>query len=86
MIRNLSVFVSHLETIAQPGNANYALFQRASQVFTKILDEILDPQIHIPLNELDDLEFFNCDQVIDRNGLELLNNMEFGVSFDQWLI
>jgi hypothetical protein len=82
----LSVFISHLETVAQPENANYSLFQRASQVFTKIIDEILEPQVSLPPSELNDLALLDCDQVIDMSDLDLLNTIEIGVSFDQWLI
>lgn len=82
----MSVFISHLETVAQPENANYSLFQRASQVFTKIIDEILEPQVSLPPSELNDLALLDCDQVIDMSDLDLLNTIEIGVSFDQWLI
>jgi hypothetical protein len=83
----LSVFISHLDTVAEPENANYSLLQRASQVFTKIIDEVLEPQASLPPhNELDDLALLDCDQMIDMSDLDLLNTIEFGVCFDQCLI
>ncbi|KAJ5989007.1 hypothetical protein N7481_004217 [Penicillium waksmanii] len=86
LIRSLSVFISHLDSVAQPDNSNYSLLQRASQVFTKIIDEILEPQASLPQNELDDLGLLDCNQLIDMSDLDLLNTIEIGVSFDQWLI
>ncbi|KAJ5306407.1 hypothetical protein N7508_005422 [Penicillium antarcticum] len=84
LIRNLSVFISHLESIARPDNANYALFQRASQVFSKIIDEILEP---VPDSELGDADaaHYDFESVVDVDGLDLFNHMDFGVAFNQWL-
>ncbi|KAL2823363.1 hypothetical protein BDW59DRAFT_180669 [Aspergillus cavernicola] len=47
LIRNLSVFVSHIESMARPptANVNHALFDRASKMFSNILDEALDPRL-----------------------------------------
>ncbi|KAI5368109.1 hypothetical protein Slin14017_G031450 [Septoria linicola] len=42
LIRDLSVFVSHLEGICQPGEANHRLCTRAARVISKTLDEVLD--------------------------------------------
>lgn len=76
-----------MDTVAEPGNSNYSLLQRASRVFTKIIDEILEPQASLLThNELDDLSLLDCDQVIDMSDLDLLNTIEIGVCFDQWLI
>jgi hypothetical protein len=80
----LSVFIAHLESIARPDNANYALFQRASQVFSKIIDEILEPQSVLD-EELGDSSHINFDSMIGVDGLDLFNNMDFGVAFNQWL-
>lgn len=84
LIRNLSVFIAHLESIARPDNANYALFQRASQVFSKIIDEILEPQSVLD-EDLGDSSLINFDSMIEVDGLDLFNNMDFGVAFNQWL-
>ncbi|KAJ5766641.1 uncharacterized protein N7511_004257 [Penicillium nucicola] len=84
LIRNLSVFISHLESIARPDNANYALFQRASQVFSKIIDEILEP---VPDSGLGDADaaHYDFEPIVDVDGLDLFNHMDFGVAFNQWL-
>ncbi|KAJ6178597.1 hypothetical protein N7519_009058 [Penicillium mononematosum] len=85
LIRNLSVFISHLESIVRPDNANYALFQRASQLFSRIIDEILEPQSILPDSNLEDTSGFDFDPMIEVDGLDLFNNMDFGVAFNQWL-
>ncbi|CDM32172.1 Zn(2)-C6 fungal-type DNA-binding domain [Penicillium roqueforti FM164] len=84
LIRNLSVFISHLESIVRPDNANYALFQRASQLFSRIIDEILEPQSILPDSNLDS-SAFDFDPMIEVDGLDFFNNMDFGVAFNQWL-
>ena len=43
IIRHLSVFVSHLDTIFRPDNANYAMTSQASFTITRVLDEVLEP-------------------------------------------
>lgn len=85
LIRNLSVFISHLESIVRPDNANYALFQRASQLFSRIIDEILEPQSILQDSNLEDTSGFDFDPMIEVDGLDLFNNMDFGVAFNQWL-
>lgn len=79
------MFISHLESIVRPDNANYALFQRASQVFSKIIDEILEPQSLVSDSSLGDAAHMDFEPVIDVDGLDLFNNMDFGVAFNQWL-
>ena len=79
------MFISHLESIVRPDNANYALFQRASQVFSKIIDEILEPQSLVSDSSLGDAPPMDFEPVIDVDGLDLFNNMDFGVAFNQWL-
>ncbi|KAJ5624460.1 hypothetical protein N7510_000769 [Penicillium lagena] len=86
LIRNLSVFIAHLESIARPDSADYALFQRASQAFSKIIDEILEPD-SVALNaELGEVSLFDYDQMINVDGLDWFNTMDFGFAFNQWLI
>ncbi|KXG45891.1 Transcription factor [Penicillium griseofulvum] len=86
LIRNLSVFISHLESIVRPDNANYALFQRASQLFSKIIDEILEPQSILPDSNHGDASAFEFDPMIEVDGLDLFNNIDLGVAFNQWLL
>ncbi|PPJ50927.1 hypothetical protein CBER1_06536 [Cercospora berteroae] len=43
LIRELSVLVSNLESICQPGESNYAVCTRAARKLSRALDEILDP-------------------------------------------
>ncbi|KGO37198.1 Transcription factor, fungi [Penicillium expansum] len=86
LIRNLSVFISHLESIVRPDNANYALFQRASQLFSRIIDEILEPHSILPDSNLADTSAFDFDPMMEVDGLDLFNNMDFGVAFNQWLL
>lgn len=84
LIRNLSVFISHLENTLRPDNANYSLFQRASQVFSTILDEILEPQA--PITDPDLIEGpLLYDQMANLTQLDLFNTIDTGVAFDQWL-
>ncbi|KAH8689026.1 hypothetical protein BGW36DRAFT_76206 [Talaromyces proteolyticus] len=99
LIRNLSVFISHLDTLERPGHGNHALFSRASKAFSAIIDEILEPRLSVSnnrgnyaavkhsgdesisatWNENDDaLNFIN-------NGA-FLDNVDFGMAFDQWLV
>ncbi|CAK3812188.1 transcription factor C6 like [Lecanosticta acicola] len=42
LLRHLSVFISHLDSICSPGDGNYELCIQASKVLSRILDEILD--------------------------------------------
>lgn len=42
IIRNLSVLISNLESMAQPGDGNHALCKKAVKVFTRIIDGVLD--------------------------------------------
>lgn len=85
LIRNLSVFISHLESLVRPDNANYALFQRASQVFSKIIDEILEPQSVLPSADVGTSAMIDFDPVTEFDGLDSFNNMDFGAAFNQWL-
>ncbi|KAJ5210528.1 Transcription factor, partial [Penicillium cf. griseofulvum] len=86
LIRNLSVFISHLESTVRPDNANYALFQRASQLFSRIIDEILEPQSILPDSNLGGTCGFDFDPMIEVDGLDLFNNIDLGVAFNQWLL
>ncbi|KAL5334646.1 hypothetical protein BJX70DRAFT_411138 [Aspergillus crustosus] len=67
-IRNLSVFISQLEPMAHPStsNVNHALFKRASQLFSEILDEVLNS----PTSSGLDLNIYILEQAINLNGLQ----------------
>lgn len=43
LIRDLSVFISYLESICKEGDANYTICTQAARIFSRALDEILDP-------------------------------------------
>ena len=77
--------ISHLETIVRPDNGNYALFQRASQVFSKIIDEILEPQADVPDPNLGEDLLLDFDHMFAADGLDMFNTTDFGVAFNQWL-
>lgn len=54
-------------------------------MFSKIIDEILEPQSGMPDTELGETPFMDYDQMIAVDGLDLFNTMDFGVAFNQWL-
>ncbi|KAK4497697.1 hypothetical protein PRZ48_010350 [Zasmidium cellare] len=43
LIRTLSVYVSHLDSIYRPGEGEYAICVQASKTISRVLDEVLDP-------------------------------------------
>lgn len=86
LIRNLSVFISYLESTVSPGTANYTLFQRASQVFSQILDEILEPELSITETELAESALLEFGQILSANGSDFFNGMDFGVAVNEWLV
>lgn len=82
LIRDLTVFISHLESVVKPGNVNFDLLNRASRAFSEILDEILEPKT---ASAHGDGEGEFLDPVWDLADVNLLD-MDFGVMFDQWLV
>ncbi|KAL4743259.1 hypothetical protein BDV11DRAFT_215390 [Aspergillus similis] len=96
LIRNLSVFNSHIEAMAQPltSNINHALFERASKMFTYILDEILESRLPVssatanatgmgmtmtsPADE-------DMSSSWAADGVEFLDTLDFNAVFDQWV-
>lgn len=54
-------------------------------MFSKIIDEILEPQSVLAAEDLGDSSLINFDSMIEVDGLDLFNNMDFGVAFNQWL-
>lgn len=79
------MFVSHLETIVSPDNANYALFQRTSQIFTKIIDEVLEPEPYVSSTIPSDESYMDIDRMIETDGLDLFNSIDFGAATTQWI-
>lgn len=61
LIRNLSVFISHLELTARPEQESSTYFNRTAAVFTRILDEILEPRLKIPAPYRDSERNFDVD-------------------------
>ncbi|KAE9367110.1 hypothetical protein N431DRAFT_83075 [Stipitochalara longipes BDJ] len=43
LVRTLSVYVSHLDSICKPGDGDYNVCVQASQTISRVLDEVLDP-------------------------------------------
>ncbi|KAL4815635.1 hypothetical protein BDW67DRAFT_163872 [Aspergillus spinulosporus] len=96
LIRNLSVFNSHIESMARPltSNINHALFERASKMFTDILDEILESclpvssatanaaEVGMSMNSPAE-EDMSSSWAVD--GMEFLDTLDFNVVFDQWV-
>jgi hypothetical protein len=89
LIRNLSVFISHLESTTRPGQASFSFFNRAASVFSRVIDEILEPPTEVSMSHSDientleidlDTPFF-----VDLEGMELLDTTDFRASFDQML-
>ncbi|CAG8907301.1 unnamed protein product [Penicillium egyptiacum] len=88
LIRNLSVFISHLESMAGPEQATSPLFVRATSVFSSIIDEILEPRPEVPFNgtNLDTiLDSDNDPFFFDLQGMDLFENQDFHVAFHDML-
>ncbi|KAL4934267.1 uncharacterized protein BDV17DRAFT_278576 [Aspergillus undulatus] len=96
LIRNLSVFVSHLEIMARPlkSNINHALFDRASKMFANILDEVLEACLPVSSRDTGAAEVqlgLGSSADVDLNsswaadGMEFLDTLDFGAVFDQWV-
>ncbi|KAL2820593.1 hypothetical protein BJX63DRAFT_379724 [Aspergillus granulosus] len=95
LIRNLSIFISHIELLTRPTtlNVNHAFFEQAGKMFTNILDEVLEARLPVSgamagPSEID-LEVGTSAQS-DWNsswaaeGMEFLDTLDLGVMFDQW--
>ncbi|KAL3435331.1 hypothetical protein BDV09DRAFT_185100 [Aspergillus tetrazonus] len=96
LIRNLSVFNAHIESMARPltSNINHALFERASKMFTDILDEILESPLPVSSATANTAEVgmvMNTPAEEDMSsswaadGMEFLDTLDFNVVFDQWI-
>jgi hypothetical protein len=100
LIRNLSVFISHIESMERPGNGNYVLFSRASKMFSGMIDEILEARLKVDQDDgpnktnNNNIETPVLNSVLDENenfmnlmGNEsLLESVDFRMMFDQWLV
>ncbi|KAI9038829.1 fungal specific transcription factor domain-containing protein [Aspergillus affinis] len=86
LIRDLSVFISHLETMARPGIANHELFARASRVMSSIIDDILEAREIVPSNAPDPETMPSVLDGFDiSDDLKVLDSVDFGAVFDQWI-
>lgn len=94
IIRNLCVFVSHIDSVEKPRNGIDALFKRASKVFRNVLDEVIESRLtsnedSLPVSTNHDWTMgWNQDEIdmdLIGDGVQL-ENMDFGIMFDQWLI
>ncbi|CAG7950314.1 unnamed protein product [Penicillium nalgiovense] len=88
LIRNLSVFISQLESMAGPEQATSPLFIRATSVFSSIIDEILEPRPEVPVDGT------NPDAILDSDidtfffdllGMDSFETQDFRVAFDDML-
>jgi hypothetical protein len=80
----------------RPGNGNYALFSRASKMFSSMIDEILEARLRMDVDDatakanmevpiasvLNENENFT-NFVGNENFLE---SVDFRMMFDQWLV
>ncbi|KAJ5243044.1 uncharacterized protein N7469_001371 [Penicillium citrinum] len=89
LLRNLSVFISHLESMDGAGQANSSLFTRAISVLSAIVDEILEPRPEAPIenSSLDTALEFNTDApfLFDLQGIDLIDTENFRIAFDDML-
>ncbi|CRG92026.1 Activator of stress genes 1 [Talaromyces islandicus] len=96
LIRNLSVFISHIESMERPGNGNYLLFSRASKMFSSMIDEILEARLRVDVDDAMSKPNMEMPVVSAWNENENLKNfignenflesVDFRMMFDQWLV
>ncbi|KAE8391077.1 hypothetical protein BDV23DRAFT_182978 [Aspergillus alliaceus] len=86
LIRHLSVFISHLDSMSRPSVANQDLFHRASKIFSDIIDEVLEPRVSVTLPGLD-MDTLTDSEIcmMGSDELDFLNMLEFGGSIDQFI-
>ncbi|GAE00291.1 hypothetical protein PVAR5_9032 [Paecilomyces variotii No. 5] len=87
LIRDLSVFISHLESMARPGQRNHILLDRAARTFARIVDEILEPQsVAEETSQLPHRNFGNengASPFLDLDELEFLDMIDFTATLNQ---
>ncbi|EFR02296.1 hypothetical protein MGYG_05294 [Nannizzia gypsea CBS 118893] len=82
LIRTLSVFISHLESISGPGEPNHDICVQASKTITKMLDELLNPSLTsldsastgTPTTQLANLD----DMTLGIMGADTINGIDWG--------
>jgi hypothetical protein len=96
LIRNLSIFISHIDLLTRPTtlNVNHPLFERAGKMFTNILDEVLESPVPVrsAVAGSAEVDMGVGDPAGDgwngswaAEGMEFLDTLDFGVMFDQWV-
>lgn len=85
LVRHISVFISHLESMTGPGTANNAFFSRATRVFSRIMDEILAPEAATTTetSAVDSVDDLDVSLFSDFEGVGLLDTMDFASVLDQ---
>lgn len=86
IIRNLSVLISNLESVARPGDGNYALCKKAAKVFTRIIDNVLDQGLVRNTHSdtpLDSLPAVGLDGLDSMDVMDLFDNMDWSAG-GQW--
>jgi hypothetical protein len=70
-----------------PDVVNYELFQRASKVFSNIIDEVLEPRVSVTLPEPDLGTLMGCEvgMIGGTDDLDFLDFLDFGGSIDQFI-
>lgn len=94
IIRNLYVFISHLDSVERPISGSDALFKRASKYFRTVIDEVIESSSRSGNGNLRKSNVDNWapswnqdDLAVDFMGDGVqLEKMDFGIMFDQWLI
>ncbi|KAK2873490.1 hypothetical protein FQN49_002327 [Arthroderma sp. PD_2] len=88
LIRNLSVFISHLESMARPGSASFSFFSRATDVFSRIITEVLEPDsvegLHSGLSTEVSSDI-DTSLFLDMDGVDLFDPTNIANIFDQML-
>lgn len=72
--------------MARPGIANHELFARAGRVVSSIIDEVLEPRSTVPSKELDSEAMPSVLDGFDiSDDLNMLDSVDFGAVFGQWI-
>lgn len=81
IIRNLSVLISNLESVARPVDGNYAICRKAAKTFTRLLDDVLDPKPSAITHNSLDIGVMDSPGLGDLGSIdmmEMFENMEWG--------